>query len=385
MSPPIRFQKRSSRNGRCLVLLGLLGAAFTVTCAGLTGARAEPVERPPAQVRPAHHPQQAATSQSHAAQPHADQPHTPHAHVYLLRGLFNVFSLGMDTLAEELSKRGVQTSVNNYADWSALAEQAAERYKAGTENPIILIGHSLGADAVMDMAAALGRRDVPVALVIPFDGTKTLYAPANVARVVNLTQRSYAYARPGAGFHGSLANVDVSFDKEIDHINIDKAARTHTRAISEVMAVVGHPSPPPKGLQAPEIAKPAVAPGDDTTAAKPALPDESPSKPAPSSATSPATASPAAASPAAAPPASASPSPAPAAPASAAPEPAPPAHSGAASPPAVKPTQDASTGSLPPEKPPRGAAPAATPQPLPIAKPAPAKSAGHPASSSIEN
>ena len=270
MIPAIRYQKHFDHNGFYPALLALLG----VLCMGLTGARAQSVERPPAQVRAAHHPQHTAVPQSHEQQAHANEPHTPRAHVYLLRGLFNVFSLGMDTLAEELNKRGVQTSVNNYADWSALAEQAASRYKAGTENPIILIGHSLGADAVMDMAAALGRRDVPVALVIPFDGTKTLYAPANVARVVNLTQRSYAYARPGAGFHGSLANVDVSFDKEIDHINIDKAARTHARAISEVMAVVGHQSPPPKGQQAPEETKPAGAPADDTTAAKPAVPSE---------------------------------------------------------------------------------------------------------------
>jgi hypothetical protein len=40
--------------------------------------------------------------------------------------------------------------------------------------------------------------------------------------------------RPGPGFHGSLANVDVSGDPSIDHINIDKSPRLHTRAISEV-------------------------------------------------------------------------------------------------------------------------------------------------------
>ena len=349
MIPPIWLQKYSSRNGLCLALLALFGVA----CMGVAGAQAQSLVGPPAQVRPAHPPQQAAAPQSHAQQPHADQPHGPHAHVYLLRGLFNVFSLGMDTLAEELSKRGVQTSVNNYADWSALAEQAAARYKAGTENPIILIGHSLGADAVMDMAAALGRRDVPVALVIPFDGTKTLYAPANVARVVNLTQRNYAYARGGAGFHGSLANVDVSFDKGIDHINIDKAARTHARAISEVLAVVGHPSPPPKGEAAPMAAKPA----SPEPAAEPASSAPIPAEEGARSSPPPATAGPTIAAPEAAP--AARPSPAPA-----------PPRSESASPSA----QDIRTGSLP-----QNAAPAVTPQPAPTAKPA------KPTAHSIEN
>lgn len=242
----MRLRNLLGRSSR-LALFGLFGA-ISVVLAGLHAASAQ---------QPNGRPSHAAKAHSQ----HAEQPHGPRAHVYLLRGLFNVFSLGMDTLGQELNKRGVETSVDNYADWQTLADRAAARYKAGTENPIILIGHSLGADAVMDMAAYLGRRDVPVALVIPFDGTKTLIASGNIARVVNLTQRSYAYVRPGAGFHGSLANVDVSFDKNIDHINIDKAARTHARAISEVLAVVGHPAAASKEQQAPSGEK--AAPAED--------------------------------------------------------------------------------------------------------------------------
>jgi hypothetical protein len=161
------------------------------------------------------------------------------AHVYLLRGLMNIFSLGMDTLGAELSRRGVYTTVDNHADWQSLADGAAARYKAGTEGPIILIGHSLGADAVMEMAAYLGRKGVPVALVVPFDGTQSLYASSNVQRVLNLTQRDYAYARGGPGFHGSLVNVNVSGDPNIDHLTIDKSPRLHARVIAEVLAIVG--------------------------------------------------------------------------------------------------------------------------------------------------
>jgi hypothetical protein len=161
------------------------------------------------------------------------------AHVYLLRGLMNIFSLGMDTLATELNRRGVYTTVDNHADWQSLADGAAERYKAGSEGPIILIGHSLGADAVMEMAAYLGRRGVPVALVVPFDGTQSFSASPNVGRVLNVTQRDYAYMRRGAGFHGSLVNMDVSSDHNIDHLNIDKSPRLHARVISEVLSVIG--------------------------------------------------------------------------------------------------------------------------------------------------
>ena len=172
----------------------------------------------------------------------------PRAHVYLLRGLMNIFSLGMDTLAAELTRRGVQATVDNHADWQSLANQAAAKYKAGTEGPIILIGHSLGADAVMEMADYLGEKSVPVALVVPFDGTQSFSASANVARVLNLTQRDYAYMRRGPGFHGSLLNVDLSSDRNIDHLNIDKSPRLHARVINEVLAIVGgHRAAAPSG------------------------------------------------------------------------------------------------------------------------------------------
>ena len=161
----------------------------------------------------------------------------PRAHVYLLRGLLNIFSLGMDTLAAELNRRGVYSTVDNHADWQSLADGAAANYKAGKEGPIILIGHSLGADAVMEMAAYLGRRGVPVALVVPFDGTGSYAASANVARVLNLTQ--HYYMARGPGFHGSLINVDLRSDPNIDHLNIDKSPRLHARVIAEVLAIVG--------------------------------------------------------------------------------------------------------------------------------------------------
>src|ERR1700724_262349 len=98
---------------------------------------------------------------------------TARGHGYLLRGLMNIFSLGMDSLAEELSKRGVYATVSNHSEWQSLADQAASNYKVRKEDPIILIGHSLGADAVMQMAAYLNRKNIPVALVVPFDGTES--------------------------------------------------------------------------------------------------------------------------------------------------------------------------------------------------------------------
>jgi hypothetical protein len=193
------------------------------------------------------------------------------AHVYLLRGLLNVFSLGMDTLAEELNARGVYATVDNHTSWQGLADQAAARYKAGTEGPIIIIGHSLGADAVMEMSAYLGQKGVPVALAVPFDGTQSLAASGNIQRVLNLTQRSYAYMRKGPTFKGSLVNFDVSSDPSIDHLNIDKSPRLHAKVIAEVLAVVGSHKGVP-GAPAPKTIPVRNEPGKTEGAPVPAAP-----------------------------------------------------------------------------------------------------------------
>jgi thioesterase domain-containing protein len=122
----------------------------------------------------------------------------------------------------------------------AIADGAAAAYKAKKEGPIVIIGHSLGADAAMEMADYLGDKGVVVALVVPFDGTQSLLpVPANVARVINFTQRDYAYMRPGPGFRGSINNIDLSSDSELGHLNIDKSPALHARVIEEVLAVIG--------------------------------------------------------------------------------------------------------------------------------------------------
>jgi hypothetical protein len=146
----------------------------------------------------------------------------------------------MDTVAEKIQHRGIYATVHNYSEWQSLADHAAAAYHAGTEGPIIIIGHSLGADAVMEMSAYLGKKGVPVALAVPFDGTQSFATPSNVGRVLNLTHADYGRVYRGAGFHGSISNVDVSSDRNIDHLNIDKSARLHAQVIGAILAVVGN-------------------------------------------------------------------------------------------------------------------------------------------------
>ena len=212
-----------------------------------------------------------------------------HTHVYLMRGLMNIFSLGMDQLASAIYQHGIETAVYNHAQADGVVDEIAQRYRGGDHGPIILIGHSLGADAIMTMAQQLDRQGVPVALVVPFDGTASYAAPANVACVLNLTQRKYAYMVAGAGFHGKLSNVDVSSDTSIDHFTIDKSPRLQAKALSSVLEAVhgqacqpgasgpaiAHQKQPPSEAKSAGNGTPVAAPAKSEAPAENAAPTKS--------------------------------------------------------------------------------------------------------------
>ncbi len=193
-------------------------------------------------------------------------------HVYLMRGLLNIFSLGMDQLAAEVQSHGIAADVYNHTVADSVVANIVAQYRAGDRGPYILVGHSLGADAVMTMAQSLNAQGVPVALVIPVDGTGSYAAPKNVACVVNLTQRSYAYMRPGSGFRGKLQNVDMSGEPGIDHLTIDKSPRVQSIALNAIVQAAhgqncrpGASNPAvasPRRAPAPQVATPRQTPKD---------------------------------------------------------------------------------------------------------------------------
>ena len=88
------------------------------------------------------------------------------ARVILLRGWFGVFSTGLDTLTDELKGLGINAEVAGHLSWqNEIAEILRER-AAGRTGPLILVGHSQGANNVIDMARALEQSHITVDLLI---------------------------------------------------------------------------------------------------------------------------------------------------------------------------------------------------------------------------
>jgi acetyl esterase/lipase len=175
----------------------------------------------------------------------------PGEHVYLLRGAFNVFSLGMDQIAALLKQHGIRATVDNYLAWPTLAEQAAAEYKNGRARTIILVGHSSGAMAVTSMAARLSELGVPVKLAIGLDPTSRVTTTGHVDRYINYYVAN-GFGDPvdrGQGFSGVLQNVDLEHMANVGHFNIDKNNVVQGMVIRDIFAAVSAGAAQPTGVK----------------------------------------------------------------------------------------------------------------------------------------
>lgn len=160
--------------------------------------------------------------------------------IILLRGLANVFSKGMDVIGERLKAKGVDARVYNHGAWENLAADIITRAKTKQVSyPIIIMGHSLGGNASVQMASYLGERGIPVSYVVTFDPTITTFAGKKISRVVNYyLPNGKNVVRRGSGFKGKLSNVNVSGISGIKHTTVEKTRKLQNRSINAVMRLV---------------------------------------------------------------------------------------------------------------------------------------------------
>jgi len=162
-------------------------------------------------------------------------------HVYLLKGLANVFSTGLDNYAAELTRRHIPVTVANHSEAAGLAMQAARLYKAG-KGPIVIVGHSLGGQASTEMAEIMQRQGARVALIVNYGPPGTQVIPGNVGRVVNYTTTVGGLAVRGPGSRAAITNVSLANDPNINHFNMDKSPGLEAKTMGQILAALrgGH-------------------------------------------------------------------------------------------------------------------------------------------------
>lgn len=174
----------------------------------------------------------------------------PRPRVVLLRGGLGVFSRGLDVLADRCRAEGMSVSVHSYTLWSNLADQLARETAAGKQ-PLVLIGHSFGADAVLSLASRLQLSQTTVDLAVTLESVNTTQAPSNIRTTLNLYCPKVAFSRvplwrglPLYGNGQNVENINVRERPDVAppgtaHGSIDDSPQVHQFIIERIQRLNG--------------------------------------------------------------------------------------------------------------------------------------------------
>jgi len=169
--------------------------------------------------------------------------------IYTMRGgLGGVFSKGMnhleDTLADEYQ---ISASSTVWFKAMALSDSIIKRYREDKiKGPIILVGHSLGANDQIGVARQLAYAHIPVALLITIDPVLPLRIPPNVQHEVNIYKPSFVPLFSGMALkadnpkltHMENLNVDTLKGMGVNHFTIDKHNYVQKLMVEKILATL---------------------------------------------------------------------------------------------------------------------------------------------------
>lgn len=167
---------------------------------------------------------------------HQDKNISKKPHVYAMRGLLGVFSTGMDTLVDKINHKLHYPAValSHLESKKLIDHIIRQKQQQKLNGPIILVGHSYGADSIVDVAQQLEHAQIPVQMLIPIDNTASKTIPANVKKVVHVHSGASAFSQMLFGWgrafkvdqkRTKLLEVNTSKRaafKQVNHFNIDE-------------------------------------------------------------------------------------------------------------------------------------------------------------------
>lgn len=196
-------------------------------------------------------------------------------HVYCILGWLGIWSRGMDAIASRAqTELGVHAISLGNPEWRKLAGYIRNEYQARRLiEPLVLVGHSIGADDQVRVARALNDANVPIDLLLLIDPTVPPHIPPNVIRCVNL-YKSHPVTDPVPAFRGvrviaddpnrtlvenvNLRRTPVDFDvAAINHFNIAKIVGVQDMVLKEIAKTCpARNAPPPAAMQSSSSASP---------------------------------------------------------------------------------------------------------------------------------
>jgi hypothetical protein len=163
------------------------------------------------------------------------------ANVILVRGGFNIFSEGLDSISAQLAARGVSSTVYRHRQSDEIVQAILKNQHENGRSPIILVGHSWGANAILKVAKTLKAHRLKVRYMVTFAATNPTRASANIQELTNYYFQTGGWGkavRAAADFKGRLHNVDMSGEADVHHFNVDELPRLQAQVVSKIIRLV---------------------------------------------------------------------------------------------------------------------------------------------------
>ncbi len=185
------------------------------------------------------------TSEKKVAQVKKHKPYRGEVHTML--GGLGVFSTGMKELSSSVEEvYNIPAPSDMWYNAGAVSRSiTAYYYKHKNHRPIILVGHSLGANEQIKVARNLNKAGIPVDLLVTIDAVSTTVVPPNVNYAMNFYKPGYVPMFSGLKLRAidpektRMDNINVATLKgvAVNHFTIDKNPVVQAMIMKEVKKV----------------------------------------------------------------------------------------------------------------------------------------------------
>jgi len=217
----------------CLVTSALTG------CVDLSGAKLTPEKKV------SYYPKKSKNN----LKKHSSHNARSQGEVHTMLGGLGMFSIGMDQVRNDIAAQYKDVSASSNM-WYNAGDVSASiihyYYKHKMHRPIILMGHSLGANEQIKVARNLNAAGIPVELLVTVDAVSQSIVPPNVKEVLNLYKPGFIPMFSGLKLKAVdpnvtvIENVNVTTLKDIDvnHFTIDKDKALQALILDKVKKVL---------------------------------------------------------------------------------------------------------------------------------------------------
>ena len=173
-----------------------------------------------------------------------------HGEAYTMLGGLGVFSTGMKELRDAIAKEyAIPVRSEMWYNAGLVSREISTYYFTHTvRRPVILVGHSLGANEQIKVARVLNKLGIPVDLLVTVDPVSQTIIPPNVLHAMNFYKSGYVPMFSGLKIRAvdpqktHIENIDVTILKgvTVNHFTIDKDPVVQAMIMSEVKKVISH-------------------------------------------------------------------------------------------------------------------------------------------------